>query len=103
MVSNIDKSLPETVEEAVDDIINDMPLDERVKVARMSEREIAPLKLVLMEYVQTQLEESGINEKLKMSCCETAGKNLDEVGASTVIIDELWKRLRDSHSLKIVK
>jgi hypothetical protein len=100
---NTDKPLPETVEEAVDEIIDDMPLDERVKVARMSERELAPLKLVLIKYVQSQLEQSGINKKLKKSCCDITGKNLDEIGASTVIIDELWKLLRESHRLKIVK
>ncbi len=69
----------------------------------MSEREFAPLQLALIAYVYSQLEQSGINEKLKLSCCEIAGKKLDEVGASTVIIDELWKRLRNSHSLKVVE
>ena len=83
-----DNPLPETVDEAVQEIVDDMPLDERVKIARMSESELAPLKLALRAYVQSQLEQSGINEKLKASCCEVAGKDLDEVPEKKLIYTE---------------
>ncbi len=86
--------LPKTVDEAVDQIIKEMSIDDTVKMSKLSEMELAPIKLALRAYVQQRLEESGINQDLKASCCEVAGKGLDEVGASTVIIDELWRKLR---------
>jgi hypothetical protein len=30
-------------------------------------------------------------------------QNLDETNAAFVIIEELWKRLRETHKLKVVK
>lgn len=101
-IFNTDTPLPDTVDEAVNDIISDMPLDERVRLARMTETELDPIKLAMRAYVQDQLEESGINEKLKASCCELVGRDLDEVGTSTVIIDDLWRRLRETHGLRVV-
>ena len=58
---------------------------------RLSEEKVAPIKLALSIYFQNRLKESGINKSLKASCFEVVGKELDEVGASTVIIDALWR------------
>ena len=94
--------LPKTVDEAVDRIISEMSLDERVRIARLSKDELFPMKLALRLYAQTRLEESGINEELKESCMAIVGEELDEAGASTVIIDALWERLTKSHGLRVV-
>ena len=69
--------LPKTVEEAVDQIIDDLSLEERVRITRLSENELAPVKLAMVDYVQKRLKESGINEDLRKSCCAIAGKVLD--------------------------
>lgn len=93
---------PKTVDEAVDQIIREMPFDEKVRIARLSNDKLASLKLALMAYVQSELEESGINEDLRNSCIEVVCEELDEAGASTVIIDALWERLSKTHGLRLV-
>jgi ribosomal protein S13 len=95
--------LSKTVNEAVDQIIEEMPLDERVRISRLSRDELAPLKHALRVYVQDRLEESEINEELKESCKEVVGEELDESGASAVIIDTLWERLKKSHRFRVVE
>ena len=95
--------LPESVDEAVGQIIAEMPLDERVKMARFSDQNLYVVKIAMMSYVREKLKESGINEALRKSCVEIAGRELDEVEASTVIIDELWERLKVSYGLRVVK
>ncbi len=88
--------LPKTVNEAVDQIIEVFSIDDVVKMSKLSEMELEPIKRAMRVYVEHRLDESGINEDLRASCCEVAGRELDEVEASTVIIDELWRKLRGS-------
>lgn len=102
MINNYD-GRPETVDEAVNHIISEMPLDEKVRIARLSKDELAPLKLAMRSYVQNKLNESIINEDLKKSCLEIVVEELDEAGASTVIIDALWERLVKTHALRVVE
>ncbi len=95
------KSL-KTVDEAVNHIITDMPLDEKVRIARLSREELASLKLTLRAYVHNRLEESGLNEELRESCMAVAGEEFDKDGTSAVIIDALWERLSKTHGLRLV-
>ena len=81
--------LPNTADEAVDQIIEEMSFDDVVKVSKLSELQLAPIKLVLRAYVRTVLK----HLVLIAYCCKVAGIELDEAGASTAIIDELWKKL----------
>jgi len=94
--------LPKTVEEAVDQIIREMPLDEKVRIARLSKDKLASLKMALRVCVQSELEDSGINEDLRNSCMKAVGEELDEAGTSTMIIDALWDRLAKTHGLRVV-
>lgn len=95
--------LPETVEQAVDEILETLSLEERVRIANMTERELAPLKLGLIAFVQQKIDSCGINQALKKDCIRIAGMEMDEVGASTVIIDQMWKTLKKTHLLRVVK
>ena len=56
-------SLPRTVEKAVDEILVTLSLEEKTRIANMTERELAPMKLALKVYVQSKLDEFGINEE----------------------------------------
>lgn len=95
--------LPGTVDEAVDDILSSLSLEERVRIANMTDRELAPLKLGLIAFVQKRLDTCGINEALKEDCIRISGDYLDECGASTVLIDQVWKKLRKTHRLRMVE
>ena len=45
----------------------------------------------------------GVNEKLMKDFLSKSVESLDEVDAATVIIRELWNRLRETHRLRVVK
>ena len=45
----------------------------------------------------------AVNQELMRDCFERPGESLDGVDAASVIIKELWNRLRESHRLIVVK
>jgi predicted Rossmann-fold nucleotide-binding protein len=97
---------PKTVDEAIDKIIEDMKLFERSKVANFTEGQLAILELVTGRYISDMLEDwsIGVNKELMEDCiAKSEKKSLDEVQAATVILKEMWKRLRQTHKLRVVK
>ena len=73
------------LEQIIDEIISEMPLKERTVIANMDEKDIEVLQSVFDLYVRSKIDiESG-----------------DEEYAS--IMDEIWKRLRETHLLRVVK
>jgi hypothetical protein len=95
--------LSDSVEKAVDEILETFSLAEKALIANMTERELSPLKLGLIAFIQGKIDSCGVNEALKEDCIRIAGKQMDEAGASTVIIDQIWERLKESHQLRVVK
>jgi hypothetical protein len=54
--------------------------------------------------MRNQLRHKAVNKELMEDCITKSGiKDLDEAGAATVILNELWNKLRSTHKLKIVK
>ena len=50
-----------------------------------------------------QLNEQG-NDALLKECIKRSGdESLDDTGAATFILREIWKQLRESHRLRVVK
>ena len=86
--------LPQTVDETVDHIIDTMSIDEVQKMSSLSEDKLVLLKSFMRTYVENCLRESGITENLRASCSEIAGEELSKVEASSVIVDELWKKVK---------
>jgi hypothetical protein len=100
----IRRYLPQTVEEAVDSLISELPLKDKVAAANMEEDELAALNLTIGAYVRRRFGLWSGNQELLASCRTVSGnKNLHEDDASAVIIKELWKQLRETHVLKPVK
>ena len=55
-------------------------------------------------YIKNKLDEWAVNEQLMRSCMELSeDADLSRVDASTVIMKELWKQLRETHKLRVVK
>ncbi len=100
-----DNHKPNTVDQVVDEIIAELTLAERVGTADLDEDEFRALELTLGKFIRYKLEhlDFGVNTELMKDCLAKAGKSLDEVDAATVIIKELWKRLRETHRLRAVK
>ena len=95
-----------TVDEVIDDIIAEMPLDDRVRTANLDEDGIAVAQLALGKYLRYLIDNQSedVNEKLLRDCIKQSGnEKLDEDEAALYILKELWNRLRETHRLRAVK
>ena len=95
-----------TVDEVVEDLIAEYPLEANVSTANLEEDELRVLELTFGKYLRFKLDNMPVtvNQKLKEDClAKSENKNLDEVDAAGVILRELWKRLKETHRLRIVK
>ena len=96
--------IPKTVDEAVDEIIAAMPLNEKVKVANLKKEDLAQTSFSLGLYIKDQWFRKNMNRELFESCIDISGNNqLNENGAAFVIIQKLWNSLRETHRLRVVK
>ena len=100
-----DNHNPNTVDSVVDEIIADLTLEERVAAADLDEDEFRVLELTMGKLIRYKLDQVdfGVKTELMKDCLAKAGEPLNEVDAATVIIKELWNRLRETHRLRAVK
>jgi hypothetical protein len=95
---------PKTVEAAVDEIINEMHLKDRILLANLDKEELAPLQLTLGLYIQKKLDIWSQDATLYQACIAAAEKeNLDKSNLPMVLIKMMWKKLKDTHRLRVVK
>ena len=98
------KAPPQDIEEAVAEIIDGMPLKDRAVMANLTEGELAPLQLNLGMYIRQQLPRWFTNESFKRSCEEAAqAEGLDAANTPMVVIRRIWRQLKKTHRLRIVK
>lgn len=96
--------LPKTVDEAVDQIIADMPLQDRIIMANIKKEELQSLNLTLGIFIRNQLLQKDVNRELFESCIVVSGNdNLNDINAAFLIIEKLWEKLRETHRLRVVK
>lgn len=95
---------PKTAESVIDIIINEMHLKDRILLANLREEEIAPLQLTIGLYIKKKLDIWLKDETLSHLCVQAAEKeNMDKSNMPMVIIKLMWKRLKDTHRLRVVK
>ena len=104
---NIEKTetvdLPVTVGEAVNCLISRLSLKDKSRIAQMSEGDLPDLHFTLGLNIRNLFLYPG-NGKLLESCREIAGdKFLHWDQAASIIVGELWKMLRETHKLRVVK
>ena len=95
-----------TVDGVIDDIIAEMPLDDRVRTTNLDEDGLLVLQLALGKYLRSILDKQSedVNEKLFKDCIKQSGnKTLDEAEAASYILKELWERLQETHKLRVLK
>ena len=100
-----DKHNPNTVDAVVDILISELTLAEMVGTANLGEDELRVLELTLGKYIRYRLDQLdvGVNKVLMKDCLSKSRETLNAVDAATVIIRELWNRLRETHRLRVVK
>jgi hypothetical protein len=95
---------PKTVHEAVRRLIGELSLKDKTTIANMAEVELSTLYTTIGEYVR---EEFGLwtgNEDLMTSCCFLVKRDkVSENEASSIIIKELWKKVKETYKLRIVR
>jgi hypothetical protein len=96
--------LPRSISEAVSRLLTDMSLKDRTTLANMAEDELANLNYTLGSYIRNAFGIWSGNEHLLEACRTASGDPaLPRKEAATVIIGELWKELRRTHKLRVVK
>jgi len=96
--------LPKSVKEAVDRLISEMALKDKVIIANMTYDELVDLNSNFGAYIRNAFRLWSGNDELMESCrFVSKNKTLNVDGASFTIIDALWERLRKTHKLKVVK
>ena len=95
---------PKTVQEAIEKLVSELPLKEKITIANMVEEELINLNANLGRFILDKFGLWSGNEKLVESCLAAANYPLhDEDDAVAVIVKELWQKLRQTHKLRIVK
>jgi hypothetical protein len=96
--------IPATVEEAVEHLVSKMPLRARAGLARMTGDDLTLTETSLEKYVRRAYGLWSSNKALMRSCRAVSGRKDLTVGdAATVVVKELWKKLRQTHAVKRVK
>ena len=101
-----DKHNHNTVDAVVEEIIAEMPLDDRVRTANLDEDGIGVVQLALGKYLRYLIDNQSedVNKKLLKDCIKQSGnETLDEDEAALYILKELWNRLRETHRLRVLK
>ena len=96
--------MPLTVDEAVDQIIEEMSLCERVMLAKMPEEKNPWFEKLFALYFKEKINGWPKNRQLPKDCGLQLGEQpYDELMVAAVIVKRLWKRLRETHRLRAVK
>ena len=97
-------TLPQTVDQAADRLLTELSLRDKTYIAKMTEEDLVSLNASLGHYIRTAFKLWSGNQVLMESCRSSLGANeLNEDDASAVIIRELWKQLRETHRMRVVK
>jgi hypothetical protein len=100
----IQRYMPQTVEDAVERMLSLLSPKDKNSIAHMEEDQLHQLHPSVGVYIQRRFGLWSENKRLVKSCMELAGsERIDGEDASAVIIKEIWKKLRESHLLRIVK
>jgi hypothetical protein len=96
--------VPQSVAEAVERLMSNMPLKDRITVANMSRTELAGLHSNLGRFIMDNFGLLSGNHEL-MKSCRSVSKDvlLQEEDAVRVIIAALWEKLGQTHKLRVVK
>jgi hypothetical protein len=107
--SSVQKALtlsawPKTIDEAVGKLIEGLPLRDKTRIANLREMELTSLAFPIGLIIKNEFGLWEGNQELMESCQLLSGiENLHADDATAIITKELWKKLRETHSLRAVK
>ncbi|MFC1581137.1 YpsA SLOG family protein, partial [Thermodesulfobacteriota bacterium] len=96
--------LPKKQEDAVEWLLEQLPLKDKVSLATMPDSELQNLNETFGEYIRRRFGLLSGNKNLLSSCSfGSRKKDLSPEDASMVIIKDLWDTLRETHKMRPVK
>ncbi len=96
--------LPRTVDEALQHLIKELPLNVKTKIAKMDKSDLNVLHMTMGPHIRDEFELWKGNDELLESCRILGGKDQLHMDAvSGMIINLLWARLRRTHTVRVVK
>jgi hypothetical protein len=97
-------AFPKTVDEVVDSVLAGLSDEEKAIFFSTSEENLPVLTKLLATFIGGKIGDSTLNQDLVNDCRRRSTKlQMDETAALKVIIGEIWKRLRETNWLKVVK
>jgi len=100
----ITSGCPNTVQEAVDQIISVLTEKEKADIARLKDNEVPRLYGSLGVHIRDTFDSWFDNEKFIESCRSLIGEDgFNKEITSSVVVRAIWEKLRKTHSLRVVK
>ena len=95
---------PKTVDEAVDRLISEISLKDRVTIANMNRSELPVLYSTFVTHIREQYGFVTGNEELMESCRIVSGnERFDMSKGPALIIDLMWARLKRTHTIRTAR
>ena len=96
--------VPKTVDEAVDRLMDELPFTSKTALSNMPEEDLANLRLTFGIHIRDAFRLDTGNRDLLESCRNVSlDKYLHHSQAPFIIIKALWKHLKETHKLRVVK
>jgi hypothetical protein len=100
----IDIKLPSTIDEAVDILLDDLPLLDRSRLACLSAEELDLINRTVGLQIARDFKLWSGNDDLLHACMAVMEQNRAEDAEPTmVIIRAMWAKLQETHVLRLVK
>ena len=97
-------SPPQSIEAAIDHLEQSLSLKDKATISNMASEELVSLHFTLGDYINTHFDLFTTNTQLLADCRKTAGReDLIPKDAAAIIIRQLWRRLRDTCRIRIIK
>ena len=95
---------PKSMEEAVDLLIDKLSIRKKYQIAKMSQDDLAGLHFSLGLGIRNEFGLWAGNQDLLESCASLVEQEIIHPDdASALIIKELWKKLRETYTLRVVR
>jgi hypothetical protein len=94
---------PKTVDQAIERLLEDLTLKERVRIAKMDKSQLKVLHITMGPHIREKFGFWTGNHELMESCRILSGNDTFDIATgSAMIINGLWARLKRTHALRVL-
>ena len=101
---SLDIDLPQSITEAVDTLLDDLPLLERSQMAHMTENELDLVNRLVGVQIARDFRLWSGNDDLLHACMQVIDdQEDDDLDPTMVIVRAMWQQLQETHVLRVVR